>query len=68
MCRVLISGGAKVEHRVPEPKTSIYVQCSFCLKMAAHKVRCPQLDVNICLAGEKKRPGSPALTATPELV
>jgi hypothetical protein len=38
VCRVLISGGAKVEHRVPEPKTSIYVQCSFCLKMAAHKV------------------------------
>ena len=38
VCRVLISGGAKVEHRVPEPKDSIYVQCSFCLKMAAHKV------------------------------
>jgi len=37
VCRVLISGGAKVEHRVPEPKTSVYVQCSFCLKMAAHK-------------------------------
>uniref|UniRef100_A0A7S0NDK9 FYVE-type domain-containing protein n=1 Tax=Hanusia phi TaxID=3032 RepID=A0A7S0NDK9_9CRYP len=36
VCRVLISGGAKVEHAVPEPRTSIYVQCSFCLKMAAH--------------------------------
>eukprot|EP00286_Rhodomonas_abbreviata_P005107 CAMPEP_0181326454 /NCGR_PEP_ID=MMETSP1101-20121128/21505_1 /TAXON_ID=46948 /ORGANISM="Rhodomonas abbreviata, Strain Caron Lab Isolate" /LENGTH=340 /DNA_ID=CAMNT_0023434905 /DNA_START=45 /DNA_END=1063 /DNA_ORIENTATION=+ len=36
VCRVLISGGAKVEHSVPEPQSSVYVQCSFCLKMAAH--------------------------------
>lgn len=36
VCRVLISGGAKVEHCVPEPQSSVYVQCSFCLKMAAH--------------------------------
>jgi len=36
VCRVLISGGAKVDHAVPEPRTAVYVQCSFCLKMAAH--------------------------------
>jgi len=48
VCRVLISGGAKVEHRVPEPKNSIYVQCSFCLKMAAHKVRCSPVSVHVC--------------------
>mmetsp|Transcript_23929 Transcript_23929/g.37481 ORF Transcript_23929/g.37481 Transcript_23929/m.37481 type:complete len:357 (+) Transcript_23929:155-1225(+) len=36
VCRVLISGGAKVEYCVPEPTRSVYVQCSFCLRMAAH--------------------------------
>jgi hypothetical protein len=36
VCRVLISGGAKVEYQIPPPEKSVLVQCSFCLKMAAH--------------------------------
>ena len=66
VCRVLISGGAKVEHRVPEPKNSIYVQCSFCLKMAAHKVRLHACGKTFraCAQGIFVCTNAPALTGT----